>query len=117
MAADTAVVRLHDVGGRHPTEHDQLRWFGPLLGKGRFDHHPPGPPADHEPRHGVIYVALDNPTAAPAHGGRHSTVLDVVLCEAVRHGDVLVVTDGLTLTVWRTSGELLCWIFAGHGHN
>ncbi len=107
VPADTSLVRLHDVGGRHPTAHDQLRWFGPLPGKGRFDHHPPGPPADHEPHQGGMYVALDDPGAAPTRAaGAGGTVLDVVLCEAVQDGDVLVVTDGLTLTVWRTSGEL-----------
>lgn len=103
----TALMRLHDVAGRHPTDHDQLRWFGPLPGKGRFDHHPPGPPSDHAPHDGIMYVALDDPAVAPAdRGGTDGTVLDVVLSEAVQDGDVLVVTDGLTLTVWRTSGEL-----------
>jgi hypothetical protein len=103
----TALVRLHDVGGRHPTAHHQLRWFGPLPGPSRFDHHPPGPPADHEPQHGVLYVALDDPTApAPAAPAGSGTVLDVVLSEAVQDGAVLAVTDGLTLTVWRTSGDL-----------
>jgi hypothetical protein len=108
VPAGTVLVRLHDVGGRHPTAHDQLRWFGPLPGRGRFDHHPPGPPTDHEPHHGVLYVALDDPTALapPRTHGAGGTVLDVVLSEAVQDGDVLAVTDGLTLTIWRTSGEL-----------
>jgi hypothetical protein len=107
LPAGTALVRLHDVGGRHPSEHDQFRWFGPLLGRGRFDHHPAGPPADHDPQHGVLYVALDDPTTSPQPpGGAGGTVLDVVSSEAVQDGDVLAITDGLTLTVWRTSGEL-----------
>lgn len=103
----TTLVRLHDVGGLHPTAYDQLRWFGPLPGRGRFDHHPPGSSADHEPHHGVLYVALDDPTSAPPHaGGVGGTVLDVVLSEAIQGSDVLAVTGGLTLSVWRTSGEL-----------
>jgi hypothetical protein len=107
LPAGTALVRLHEVGGRHPGEHDQFRWFGPLLGRGRFDHHPAGPPADHDPQHGVLYVALDDPTTSPQPpGGAGGTVLDVVSSEAVQDGDVLAITDGLTLTVWRTSGEL-----------
>jgi len=101
------LVRLHDVGGRHPTRYDKLRWFGPLPGRGRFDHHPTGSPADHEPHHGVLYVALDDPTAPPPRArDAGGTVLDVVLSEAIQDGDVLTVTDGLTLTVWRTSGDL-----------
>lgn len=107
VPAGTALVRLHDVGGRHPKAHDQLRWFGPLPGRGRFDHHPPGPPADHAPEHGVLYAALDDPTTSPPPaGGDGGTVLDVVLSEAVQDGDVLAITNGLTLTVWRTSGDL-----------
>ncbi|MFU8841790.1 MAG: RES family NAD+ phosphorylase [Nitriliruptoraceae bacterium] len=107
LPAGTALVRLHDVGGRHPSEHDQFRWFGPLLGGGRFDHHPAGPPADHAPQHGLLYAALDDPTTSPQPaGGGGGTVLDVVSSEAVQDGDVLAITDGLTLTVWRTSGEL-----------
>jgi hypothetical protein len=108
VPAGTVLVRLHDVGGRHPTTHDQLRWFGPLPGRGRFDHHPPGPPASHEPYHGVLYIALDDPTTfpPPAPGAVGGTVLDVVLSEAVQDGHVLAVTDGLTLTIWRTSAEL-----------
>ncbi len=107
VPAGTALVRLHDVGGRHPKAHDQLRWFGPLPGQGRFDHHPPGPPADHAPEHGVLYAALDDPTTSPPPaGGDGGTVLDVVLSEAVQDGDVLAITNGLTLTVWRTSGDL-----------
>jgi len=107
VPAGTALVRLHDVGGHHPTAHDQLRWFGPLPGRGRFDHHPPGPPADHAPGHGVLYAALDDPTTSPPPaGGAVGTVLDVVLSEAVQDGDVLAITDGLTLTVWRSSGDL-----------
>ncbi len=107
LPVGTALVRLHDVAGCHPSEHDQFRWFGPLLGRGRFDHHPAGPPADHAPRHGVLYTALDDlTTSRPPTGGAGGTVLDVVLSEAVQDGDVLTVTGGLTLTVWRTSGEL-----------
>ncbi len=102
----TALVRLHDVGAHHPTAHDQLRFFGPLPGRGRFDHHPPGPPSDHTPEHGVLYAALDDPTMSPAPAGAEGTVLDVVLSEAVQEGDVLAIPDGLTLTVWRTSGDL-----------
>jgi hypothetical protein len=106
LPAGTTLVRLHDVGGRHPTTHDQLRWSGPLPGRGRFDHHPPGSPADHAPQHGVLYVALDDPTTSPPPVGAGGTVLDVVLSEAVQDGDILAITDGLTLTVWRTSGDL-----------
>jgi hypothetical protein len=106
LPAGTALVRLYDLGGRHPTPHDQFRWFGPLLGRGRFDHHPPGSPADHAPQHGVLYVALDDPTTSPPPVGAGGTVLDVVLSEAVQDGDILANTDGLTLTVWRTSGDL-----------
>jgi hypothetical protein len=56
----------------------------------------------------VLYVALDDPTAPapPRARGAVGTVLDVVLSEAVQDGEVLAVTDGLTLTVWRTSGDL-----------
>jgi hypothetical protein len=51
-------------------------------------------------------VALDDPTTSPPPAAAGGTVLDVVLSEAVQDGDVLVITDGLTLTVWRTSGDL-----------
>lgn len=104
LPAGTRLVRLHDVAGPHPTAHDQLRWFGPLAGKGRFDHHPPGPARDHAPHHGILYAALDDPAgqARPGNG----TVLDVILAEAVQAGHTLPVTDGLTLTVWNTTGEL-----------
>jgi hypothetical protein len=87
--------------------HDQLRCFGPLLGRGRFDHHPPGPPADHAPQPVGLYAALDDPTTSPPPARRvEGAVLDVVLSEAVQDGDILAITDGLILTVWRTSGDL-----------
>ena len=55
----------------------------------------------------MLYVALDDPTTSPPPAdGVEGTVLDVVLSEAVQDGDILAITDGLTLTVWRTSGDL-----------
>ena len=102
LVAGTRLARLHDVAGPYPSAHDQLRWFGPLSGKGRFDHHPPGPARDHAPHHGILYAALDDPTGRTRSG----TVLDVILAEAAQAGHTLPVTDGLTLTIWRASGEL-----------
>lgn len=104
LPVGTRLARLHDVSGPHPTGHDQLRGFGPLAGRGRFDHHPPGSARDHAPHHGILEVALDEPAgqARPGNG----TVLDVILAEAVQAGRTLPVTDGLTLSIWRTSGEL-----------
>lgn len=87
-----------------PTGHDQLRGFGPLAGRGRFDHHPPGPVRDHAPHHGILYVALDEPAGQTRPGS--GTVLDVILAEAVQAGRTLPVTHGLTLSIWRTSAEL-----------
>lgn len=102
----TPLMRWHDLGGDHPRAHDEPRYFGPLAHKGRFDHHPT-PTADHEPHHGVSYVALDPPRAdGPARGLTSPDTLDVVCCEVVQDGDVIVVTPGDTLTVLRTSGSL-----------
>lgn len=104
LPTGTRLVRLHDTAGPYPAAYDQLRWFGPLVGKGRFDHHPRGRARDHSPTHGVLYVALDDPDGPDRAGS--GTVLDVVLAEAVQAGRTLAVTSGLTLTIWRTSGEL-----------
>ncbi len=104
LPAGTRLVRLHDVAGPHPTGHDQPRWFGPLAGKGRFDHHPPGPARDHAPHHGILYAALDDPTGRSR--SNPASVLDVILAEAVQAGHTLPVTEGLTLSICRTSGKL-----------
>lgn len=96
LPAGTRVMRAHDVGGRHPRQAHEPRWFGPLAGKGRFDHHPAGPPADHEPNHGVVYAAIVDPGDRTEEG---VTALDLVCSELVQDGHVLVVTPGLTLSV------------------
>lgn len=105
VTPDRPLLRIHDLGGRYPREHHQPRYYGPLPAKGRFDHHPPGPPTDHEPDHGVIYAAGDDPAvppSPPAAPGMSApgNALDVVLAEYVQTDDELVVTDGLTLTVF-----------------
>lgn len=98
-------MRPHDVGRRHPTVHDQFRWFEPLLGRARFEHHPAGLPADHALGCGAQNAALDDPRTSPqATGGAGGTVLDVVLSEAIQDGDVLAITGGPTLTIWRATG-------------
>lgn len=76
---------------------------GPIPGRGRFDHHPVGPPTDHAPHHGITYLAPDAPTATTVDS--QSTVLDVVLSEAVQDGDVLAVTGELA----HLNDRLLRW--------
>lgn len=104
VPAGWPLVRIHDLAGPHPREHHEPRWFGPHPDKGRFDHHPAGPPADHAPDHGIIYTAGDDPTAPPSPPADPGVMvpgnaLDVALAEFIQSDSELVVTAGLTLTV------------------
>lgn len=94
------LVRIHDARGRYARAFDQPRWFGPIAGRGRFDHHPPGPPADHQPHHGIISVAATDPVTG------HGTPFDIALSEWVQSDRELHVNAGLTLTVF-TAGKPL----------
>lgn len=100
LTDDWELVRVHDALGRHPRAFDEPRWFGPIADRGRFDHHPAGPPADHEPDHGVVYVAAKDPATG------HGQPLDIAVAEWVQTDRELHVTAGLTLTVF-TVGEPL----------
>lgn len=86
------VARIHDRGGRHPTKAGDLRHFGPLAGRGRFDHHPPGFPKDHRD-HGVAYLAV----ADAADPG--DDTLDLLCAEQIQAGDTLTVVDTMTLSI------------------
>ena len=83
----------------------ELRWFGPLPDKGRFDHHPPGAPRDHEPDYGIAYLACDDPGSTRPHElvAQATSVpgnpLEVAVAEAAQGGRELIVADGLTLSV------------------
>ena len=50
----TRLVRVHALGGSHPTAWDELRRFGPT--KSRFDHHPL--PRRVHPRRRIAYVTV-----------------------------------------------------------
>lgn len=99
------LLRLHRTGGAHPMAAHELRWFGPLPDKGRFDHHPPGAPRDHEPDHGIAYLACDDPGSTRPHElvAQATSVpgnpLEVAVAEAAQGGRELIVADGLTLSV------------------
>jgi hypothetical protein len=54
LGAGTQVLRVHPLGGRHPSAWDEFRAFGPT--GARFDHHPP-PPRRH-PNRAVMYVTV-----------------------------------------------------------
>ena len=55
LDAGTKVVRIHALGGHHPTAWNALRDFGPT--KSRFDHHVP-PPRSQERK--IAYLAHGN---------------------------------------------------------
>lgn len=107
----TLLLRAHNLGGDHPREFHEPRHFGPLLDKGRFDHHPPGPP-QHHPDHGVIYGACDDLTVpAPASavdgaGSAPGNALDVVVAELAQDQQDLHLTPGMTLTIARLTEPL-----------
>lgn len=104
LRVGTLLLRAHDRGGDHPREFHEPRHRGPLPDRGRFDHHPPGPPK-HHPDHGVIYAACDDPTlpaSAPAVDGAGSApdnALDVVVAELAQNDVALLLTPGMTLTI------------------
>lgn len=103
------LARAHDLSGSYPRRYDEPRWFGPHPDKGRFDHHPAGPPRDHEPDHGVVYLACDDPlqpSGPLTTGSAAGNVLDVVIAEHVQDGDELVITPGLTFTVFTAADPL-----------
>lgn len=100
LTVDTELVRVHDELGPHARAFDEPRWFGPIPDRGRFDHHPAGPPRDHGPDHGVIYAAARDPATG------HGPPLDIALAEWVQSDRELHVTAGLTLTVF-SPGEAL----------
>ena len=52
LPAGTLVVRVHSLGGPHPSAWDAMRDWGPT--KSRFDHHPPPPRAQ---RRAIAYLA------------------------------------------------------------
>jgi hypothetical protein len=100
LPVDAELVRIHDAVGPHARAFDEPRWYGPLADRGRFDHHPAGPPRDHEPDHGVVYVAAQDPATG------HGQPFDIALAEWVQSDRELHITAGLTLTVL-TVGEPL----------
>lgn len=100
LTVDTELVGIYDALGAHARAFDEPRWFGPIPDRGRFDHHPAGPPRDQRPDHGVIYAA----TTDPATG--HGQPFDIALAEWVQSDRELHVTAGLTLTVF-SPGEPL----------
>lgn len=52
VAPGTIVVRVHELGGAHPTAWNELRSFGPTTG--RFDHQPL--PRRHHPTRRIAYL-------------------------------------------------------------
>lgn len=104
LPAETLLLRAHDRGGDHPREFHEPRHWGPLPDKGRFDHHPPGPPT-HHPDHGIIYAACDNPHRAGTRraidgaGSAPGNALDVVVAELAQDDTELHLTPGMTLTI------------------
>lgn len=93
LAVDTELVRIHDELGPHARAFDEPRWFGPIPDRGRFDHHPAGPPRDHQPDHGIIYAAAIDPATG------HGQPFDIALAEWVQSDRELHITAGLALTV------------------
>jgi hypothetical protein len=104
LPAGTLLLRAHDLAGNHTREFHEPRHYGPLPDKGRFDHHPPGPPQCH-PDHGVIHVACDDPTlpapppAVDGAGSAPDNALDTVLTELAQDDRDLHLTPGMTLTI------------------
>lgn len=94
LPVDRELLRIHDALGSYARTFDEPRWYGPIPDRGRFDHHPAGPPADHGPDHGVIYVAAKDPATG------HGEPFDVAVAEWVQTDRELHVTAGLTLTVF-----------------
>lgn len=99
LESDTLLARVHSIGGSHPTAASDLRWFGPLAGKGRFDHHPAGPPRIHA-AHGIAYLA------AAGDGDGVDDTLDLLLAEQVQDGDTLEVPSTLTLSILELTDTL-----------
>jgi hypothetical protein len=110
LPIDWPLLRAHDIAGTHPRAFNELRWWGPIPDKGRFDHHPVGAPRDHFPAHGVVYVACPDPGKPPAGLTASDAIpgnaLDVVLAEMVQADHELTVTPGLTLTAFSLSEPL-----------
>jgi len=100
VTGDVELVRIHDALGPHARRFDEPRWYGPIADRGRFDHHPAGPPTDHAPDHGVMYVAAKDPVTGQGEP------FDIALAEWIQSDRELHVTAGLTLTVF-TLGEPL----------
>lgn len=101
VPAGHTLVRVHDTAGPHARGPAEPRWFGPLPDRGRFDHHPVGPPMDHRPDHGVLHAACRDPATST---GRP---LDTVLAEWVQEHDELVLRKGLRLVLLRPTRPLL----------
>lgn len=105
LAAGWELVRLHKTEGRHPTAAHQLRWVGPLPGRGRFDHHPAGSPRDHQPDSGIAYLAGDDPqrtrprALSTGEASVPGNALEVIVAEAAQAAGEVTVTDGLTVSV------------------
>jgi hypothetical protein len=70
LRTGTRLVRLHYLGGAHPSGWNEFRTWGPTLA--RFDHHP-GPEGDH-PNFGILYAS------------RGHEALNTVLAECFSHG-------------------------------
>lgn len=98
------LVRLHEIAGRFPTAAGDLRWFGPHPDRGRFDHHPSGPPRVHD-HAGIAYLATDDPhrpgdAAEPTGGGSApGNAIEVAVAEAAQQSHTVVVTESQTLSV------------------
>src|ERR1700760_1833054 len=54
VPAGSTLWRIYFAGGPHPTQWNDLRWFGPT--NARFDHHDPPPRGQ---RKGVLYAAME----------------------------------------------------------
>lgn len=104
LPAGWPLLRIHDTAGPHGREFHELRWWGPIPDRGRFDHHPDGPPADHAGDHGVLYLACPDPTRSlitvTGAGALPGNALDVAIAEFAQADQQLTVTEGLTLTLF-----------------